>query len=287
MEPQSKFVDTGDLQFHYLEWSGNGPPVLLLHGRGLCAQVWRLTANALASHFRVIAMDLRGHGASDKPGKYGWDEVAPDLKRFIESLDLNDVLLVGHSRGAVVATLGGALVRDRIRGAILIEPGIPVPNPEKGSHDDRSAAARIARGRRSTWPDRQTIFDRYSKAPVFKYWKTEILWEYINFGTEELPDGQIELKCTPEIEGEFTAAQAPDNLNELLELIDFPIHLITSENKARHPESSAPLQQLRTIAPSFNHVIFEGTGHFIPQEQPERLEKEIWQFVDSGVMNPL
>ena len=90
-----------------------------------------------------------------------------------------------------------------------------------------------------------------------------------------------------EIEAAFTAAQAPDNLNELLELIDFPIHLITSENKARHPESSAPLQQLRTIAPSFNHVIFEGTGHFIPQEQPERLEKEIWQFVDSGIMNPL
>ena len=287
MEPRSKFVNTGGLQFHYLEWSGNGPPVLLLHGRGLCAQVWRVTANSLTSHFRVIAMDLRGHGDSDKPGNYGWDEVAPDLKRFIESLDLKNVLLIGHSRGAAVAALGGSFVCERIRGAILIEPGIPVPNPEKGDPNDRSVAARIARSRRSIWPDRKTLFDRYSKAAVFRDWKTEILWEYVNFGTKDLPNGQIELKCTPEIEAEFTAAQAPADLNEWLERIDFPIHLITSENEARHPESSPALQQLRRISPSFNHVIFEDTGHFIPQEQPEKLEKEIWQFINSGVMNPL
>ena len=182
MEAESKFIETPDIRLHYLEWPGSGPPAVLLHGRGLCAQVWRPTAESLASRFRVVAMDLRGHGDSDKPGGYNWENVAPDLKGFVEGLGLRDILLIGHSRGAVLAALGGSFISDRVRGAILIEPGMPVHNPEAGSHHDRSAAARVARNRRSLWPSRQAIFDRYSQAEAFRNWRTDLLWEYINGG---------------------------------------------------------------------------------------------------------
>ena len=84
LEPESKFIETPEIRLHYLEWPGSGPPAVLLHGRGLCAQVWRPTAESLASRFRVVAMDLRGHGDSDKPGSYNWEDVAPDLKGFVE-----------------------------------------------------------------------------------------------------------------------------------------------------------------------------------------------------------
>ena len=84
LEAESKFIDTPEIRLHYLEWPGSGPPAVLLHGRGLCSQVWRPTAESLASQFRVVAMDLRGHGDSDKPGGYNWENVAPDLKAFVE-----------------------------------------------------------------------------------------------------------------------------------------------------------------------------------------------------------
>ncbi len=285
LEAESKFIDTPGIRLHYLEWPGSGPPAVLLHGRGLCAQVWRPTAESLASRFRVVAMDLRGHGDSDKPGSYGWEDVAPDLKGFVEGLNLRDILLIGHSRGAVLAALGGSFISDRVRGAILIEPGMPVHNPEAGSHHDRSAAARVARNRRSLWPSRQAIFDRYSQAEAFRNWRTDLLWEYINGGTEEMDDGQVQLKCTPEIEAEFTAAQAPADQDDWLARVTFPIMLITSENPTRHPSANPSLRLLQKAAPSFEHVIVKDAGHFIPQERPDELEGEIRRFVESGVMS--
>ena len=180
----------------------------------------------------------------------------------------------------------GSFISDRVRGAILIEPGMPVHNPEAGSHHDRSAAARIARNRRSLWPSRQAIFDRYSQAEAFRNWKTDLLWEYVNGGTEELDDGQVQLKCTPEIEAEFTAAQAPADQDDWLARVTFPIHA----HHQREPHAPSIGESIlcgycRRRRPSFEHVIMKDVGHFIPQERPDELEMEIWRFVESGVMS--
>lgn len=282
--PTSKFIETRSVVLHYLEWPNSRPLVLLLHGRGLCAQVWRATGDSLSSRYHVLAMDLRGHGDSGKPGNYAWENVIRDLKDFVETLDLQNLFLVGHSRGAVVAALGGSLIRDRVRGAVLIEPGIPVPDPLAGSHNDRTLATRIARNRRSVWPNRQAVFERYSKAEAFRHWRADILWDYLLGGMKDLDDGQVELKCTPDIEAQLSAAQAPSNLDKLLRAVNFPIRLITSENPERHPKANPALLQLKEASPRFDHVILKKIGHFIPQEDPVRLETEIHDFIDRETM---
>jgi pimeloyl-ACP methyl ester carboxylesterase len=78
---------------------------VLLHGLASTARIWELTAPLLAdAGLRVLAPDLRGHGLTDKPdGDYGFDTYARDLASFLNALDLERPLLVGHSWGAMLA----------------------------------------------------------------------------------------------------------------------------------------------------------------------------------------
>ena len=88
----------------YLE-AGAGPPVVLLHGFPETSFAWRFQIPALAPHYRVIAPDLRGYGETDKPSQ-GYDKrtMANDIVELLKMLGVGRVALVGHDRGARVAT---------------------------------------------------------------------------------------------------------------------------------------------------------------------------------------
>ena len=78
-----------DASIHYLDWGGEGPPLILIHATGFLAALWQPIAEHLSSTFRVIAMDQRGHGDSDKPASgYTFELFADDLQRLIEELEL-------------------------------------------------------------------------------------------------------------------------------------------------------------------------------------------------------
>jgi pimeloyl-ACP methyl ester carboxylesterase len=81
-----------------------GAPVLLLHGFTDSARSWSLIAPYLATGFRLIAPDLRGHGHSDKPeGCYTIPEMAHDIRLLTEALDIGPTHVVGHSLGGRLA----------------------------------------------------------------------------------------------------------------------------------------------------------------------------------------
>jgi haloacetate dehalogenase len=102
--------DAHGIRQFYLE-AGAGPPVVLLHGFPETSFAWRFQIPALAAHYRVIAPDLRGYGETDKPSK-GYDKrtMANDIVELLKALGVGRVALVGHDRGARVAT---RLVKDR------------------------------------------------------------------------------------------------------------------------------------------------------------------------------
>lgn len=82
------------------------PPVLLLHGYSQCHRSWREQFDsALADEFRLVAVDSRGHGQSEKPhDAYGDTDLwADDVRAVVESLDLSDVVLVGWSYAGLTA----------------------------------------------------------------------------------------------------------------------------------------------------------------------------------------
>ena len=92
------------VKLHYKE-SGQGEPVLLLHGLGASSYAWRYVTPDLARNHRVIALDLKGFGLSDKPrdNKYSLFDQAELVDKFIKKHNLKNLTLVGHSFGGGVA----------------------------------------------------------------------------------------------------------------------------------------------------------------------------------------
>jgi len=87
---------------HYEEY-GHGAPVLLVHGLGSSTLDWEMQVPALAAHYRVILMDMRGHGRSDKPRqRYSIAGYSADVLALIEHLKLDRVHLVGISMGGMI-----------------------------------------------------------------------------------------------------------------------------------------------------------------------------------------
>lgn len=96
--------DTGPVRLAYRE-SGEGEPVLLIHGFGANAYTWRRVEPVLARTHKVISIDLKGFGHSDKPldKRYSVHDQARLVADFIEQKKLRNVSLVGHSLGGGVA----------------------------------------------------------------------------------------------------------------------------------------------------------------------------------------
>ncbi len=90
----------------FYERRGKGRPVLLVHGWMGSHRLWEPTFADLSEDHDVIALDLRGHGRSDRPlSPYTYDRYAEDLKEVIDLLDLDGVVLVGWSMGCGVSML--------------------------------------------------------------------------------------------------------------------------------------------------------------------------------------
>lgn len=82
---------------------GAGRPVIFVHGGHMTHEIWRHQTAAVTPEYRAIAVDLRGHGGSDKPYcEYSLETFADDLLALIDRLDLDDVALVGWSLGAQI-----------------------------------------------------------------------------------------------------------------------------------------------------------------------------------------
>jgi pimeloyl-ACP methyl ester carboxylesterase len=121
----------------YYEEQGKGPPVLLLHGFGASTYTWRHITPELARTHRVIAVDFKGFGQSDKPfdERYSVLDQAELIAQLIEDKDLRDLTIVGHSFGGGVALrlaleantrLGGRIARLVLLDSIAYQQQIPV-----------------------------------------------------------------------------------------------------------------------------------------------------------------
>ncbi|HEV2581002.1 MAG TPA: alpha/beta hydrolase, partial [Ktedonobacteraceae bacterium] len=105
---RSETVDLPAGQFHFLSWGAERselPDMLLLHGITGSVQSWVRVGPELAVHYRVYALDMRGHGESIKPppGAYSLRHAADDAAAFIEALGLERPIMIGHSWGGATA----------------------------------------------------------------------------------------------------------------------------------------------------------------------------------------
>jgi len=122
--PRERFLTINGLQLRVLERGPEeGRPMVLLHGTGDNAHTWDLLAPCLAEHFRVIAVDQRGHGRSGwaVPPAYRCEDYLLDLQALIDQLALDGMFMLGHSMGALHASLYTALNPRRVLALIHVD----------------------------------------------------------------------------------------------------------------------------------------------------------------------
>jgi pimeloyl-ACP methyl ester carboxylesterase/DNA-binding SARP family transcriptional activator len=118
--PLDDLIPLREITMHVVEWPGDDPAIVYVHGSGGYAERFTSLGEELAPTVRVIAADLRGHGYSDKPpGGYGVDDHVRDLIELITVLGLHKPILLGHSLGGSIATFVAEAAGDRIGGLIL------------------------------------------------------------------------------------------------------------------------------------------------------------------------
>ena len=101
----------------------NQPPLVLLHGIGSRGSSWWPVIDALADHFHLYQIDLRGHGSSDKPENgYAVEVFAEDLQGVLEALELERPAIMGHSLGGLVTLYWASQYPVAVSALVLEDP---------------------------------------------------------------------------------------------------------------------------------------------------------------------
>ncbi len=106
----------------FAEGPATGPPLLLLHGVTRGWRDWEPILPELTRHWRVLALDLRGHGGSGRAERYLVTDYAADVVRFVREEVGAGAVLYGHSLGAMVAAAVAAELPQLVRGVVLEDP---------------------------------------------------------------------------------------------------------------------------------------------------------------------
>lgn len=119
----SQTVSLTSFAVHYLA-SGEGPPLILVHGGGMWLYSFRRNIGDLSRSFRVYALDMPGYGYTvplGSPGKIGLDTMSDTLLEFMDTLGIPPAVIVGHSWGGGWALHFASLHPERVKGLVLID----------------------------------------------------------------------------------------------------------------------------------------------------------------------
>src|ERR1700687_5170699 len=126
----------------YEDRGAGKPAFVLVHGWTCDRSFFAPQAEHFTRRHRVVSVDLRGHGESDKPqGAYPIAAYADDIAYIIEQLALGKVVAVGHSMGGIAVLQLAAAHPDRVAAIVMIDPAPFVFSPEQRASFEAIAAA--------------------------------------------------------------------------------------------------------------------------------------------------
>ena len=118
---ESRYATVAGVNTHYVV-AGTGPPLLLFHGLGASVATWRDNIGPLSQFFRVYAVDLPGHGDSDKPDiDYSTGTLVRFTVELIDTLDLERPAIVGNSVGGALALMAALGHPDRVSRLVFVD----------------------------------------------------------------------------------------------------------------------------------------------------------------------
>lgn len=202
---ESLFVDTNGIRLHVVDHGGDGPIVILAPGLTANARFFdAIVAGGLGEDARVLAVDLRGRGLSDKPDSgYTMDDHAADIVGLVDGLGGGPIVMGGHSFGGLLTYYVATHHPELARACVVLDAPVEV---DRGIVEQiKPSLARLE----STMPS----FDDYLAAvrtqPYFADWWDPTIEAYYRADVEDLPDGRVKPRSHPDhiqaaIEGTLT-----------------------------------------------------------------------------------
>jgi len=271
-QPILKTIDISDSRLQYLHYPGNGPPIIMLHATGFLPWLWHPIARELNQKysFEIVAPYFCDHRHADpEKGGFHWVLLAQDLYRMCLELNINNPHLIGHSMGAVVATLSHTVYKLQAQTMILIEPiFLPDPFYQTITTVDQHPLASKSIRRRNFWKDADEAYHYLRSKALFKNWDQEMLMLYIKHGMMPQEDGEgLTLTCSPKREAALLMGGMHHNPWPLLDKVQIPSLIIEggqSDNK-----HVIDLKKATNMLPHGHYQIVEKAGHLIPMEFPK------------------
>ncbi len=245
----------------YYEMEGEGPTVLLLHPVGLDTSCWEAQVPALAPSFRVLRVDLRGHGRSNTPPPpYALTDFAADVHQLLQQLRLAPAHVIGLSLGGMVAQLLALEHPKDVRSLVLADT-----NSTLGAEVRRAI---VERGEAARREGMSSILD-----------STLTRWFTPEFMGADVVDRTRKRLLTDDVEGWAAAWRAISELETEPRLaeIRMPTMVIIGEKDLSVPVARAREMAGRIPGAAF-HVI-PGAPHMAPMEQPQLFNRLILEFL--------
>jgi len=278
--PTDRMVDVGGIKTRY--WvEGAGSPVVLIHGLSNSVEHWLLNIYALAAEHTVYALDLVGHGRTDKPLSRSYDlpALASFVLDFMDAVGVERAHLIGHSLGGGVALTIAEASPERVRRIVLVDSlglaadlGIVlrlVSVPGVGEVLTLLALQgdfpKLLKRQRASWPDTQIVPEEMIR---LRYEATR--WEDIH------KTYFTALRASIDFRGMKAAALQP--IVAGLRSLDLPVLVVWGGQDDLVPSHHARIVQ--DAVAQARVEIFDGAGHDPMVVDPERFNRVTLQFLE-------
>ena len=259
-------VATQRLTMNVVE-AGCGRAVLLIHGLGWDHSLWNPTIARLAPHYRVIAADTRGHGATDKPdGPYDMDIFARDYAALADALGLTEICVIGLSQGGMIAQCLALMRPNLVSALILISTSCKSAPSLRDNMEARIAAMEKAGPEAAASVAAGSIFSPDWRASNAASLERFIAWRCA------MPVAPI---------NSATRALYGFDLSADLPRIAAPTLVVAGEKDTLTPPTG--MEEIAALIPGAELRRIPDTGHMIPVEQPERLAALLDAFLNKHV----
>lgn len=257
--------------------------IVFSHANGFNGRTYRSILQPLAGGLRILALDLRGHGASTLPatieGREGWLEFRDDLLALLAAACDAPVVLAGHSMGGTSSLLAAAAEPARVRALALFDPVVmPLAMQRDPGAVAESPLVHGALRRRATFPSRQAAVEAYTGRGAFRTWSADQLADYVAAGFRETLGGEVTLTCAPGWEASNFRTHNYDAWAAFRES-RCPIRILRAEQG-----STFRLEGQEAALGHDGRIRIEtvpGTSHFLPMERPDLVRETLLACVDA------
>jgi pimeloyl-ACP methyl ester carboxylesterase len=262
------YFRSGQLTLHYLDWGNDGAtPLVLLHHVNSQAHTWDAFARRMSVDYRVVALDMRGHGDSDWAGEgnYTTEQYSSDVAALVEHLGLEGIAVLGGSLGGRVALVYAAQHPELAAALIMEDVGAVRPPTISQGHTDRMAAGDPEFDTVEEWADQ--LRGQNVRTP------TEYYIHNASYATKRLPNGRLGLKRDPMIQRGMVALE----LWNYVEEVRAPFMLLIGSESTIVDEDQQ--QRFRQIVPDISMVTVQDAGHVIVHDKLDEFESTVRNFL--------